>query len=107
MGVTNPIFPMFPTKIDHFSSKGRIHELLRKKNQMPISTRLPEDIDTRLDFLTSQTGQTKAFYIREAFGVQAAAQEPHIDIPLFFSPRRNLFLRDRQSPEFDKFTISW
>lgn len=33
---------------------------------MPISIRLPEDIDRRLDFLASQTGRTKAFYIREA-----------------------------------------
>ena len=33
---------------------------------MPISIRLPEDIDRRLDFLACQTGRTKAFYIREA-----------------------------------------
>jgi RHH-type rel operon transcriptional repressor/antitoxin RelB len=33
---------------------------------MPISIRLPEDIDKRLDFLARQTGRTKAFYIREA-----------------------------------------
>jgi len=33
---------------------------------MPISIRLPEDIDRRLDFLARQTGRTKAFYIREA-----------------------------------------
>ena len=33
---------------------------------MPISIRLPDDIDRRLDFLARQTGRTKAFYIREA-----------------------------------------
>jgi RHH-type rel operon transcriptional repressor/antitoxin RelB len=33
---------------------------------MPISIRLPDDIDKRLDFLARQTGRTKAFYIREA-----------------------------------------
>lgn len=33
---------------------------------MPISIRLPEDIDQRLEFLARQTGRTKAFYIREA-----------------------------------------
>jgi RHH-type transcriptional regulator, rel operon repressor / antitoxin RelB len=33
---------------------------------MPISIRLPDDIDRRLDFLASQTGRPKAFYIREA-----------------------------------------
>ncbi len=33
---------------------------------MPISIRLPEDIDKRLEFLARQTGRTKAFYIREA-----------------------------------------
>ncbi|RJR33269.1 MAG: ribbon-helix-helix protein, CopG family [Deltaproteobacteria bacterium] len=33
---------------------------------MPISIRLSEDIDKRLDFLARQTGRTKAFYIREA-----------------------------------------
>ncbi len=32
---------------------------------MPTSIRLPEDIERRLDFLASQTGRTKAFYIRE------------------------------------------
>lgn len=33
---------------------------------MPISIRLPEDIDKRLDFLARQTGRTKAFFILEA-----------------------------------------
>jgi len=33
---------------------------------MPISIRLPDDIDKRLEFLSRQTGRTKAFYIREA-----------------------------------------
>lgn len=33
---------------------------------MPISIRLPADLDRRLDFLARQTGRTKAFYIREA-----------------------------------------
>lgn len=33
---------------------------------MPISIRLPADLDQRLDFLARQTGRTKAFYIREA-----------------------------------------
>ncbi len=33
---------------------------------MPISVRLPADLDRRLDFLARQTGRTKAFYIREA-----------------------------------------
>lgn len=33
---------------------------------MPISIRLPEDIEKRLDFLARHTGRTKAFYIREA-----------------------------------------
>lgn len=27
---------------------------------------MPDDIERRLDFLASQTGRTKAFYIREA-----------------------------------------
>jgi len=33
---------------------------------MPISIRLPDEINQRLDFLARQTGRTKAFYIREA-----------------------------------------
>jgi RHH-type rel operon transcriptional repressor/antitoxin RelB len=33
---------------------------------MPISIRLPDEINERLDFLARQTGRTKAFYIREA-----------------------------------------
>lgn len=32
---------------------------------MPTSIRLSENIEKRLDFLASQTGRTKAFYIRE------------------------------------------
>ena len=32
---------------------------------MPTSIRLPDDIESRLDFLAQQTGRTKAFYIRE------------------------------------------
>jgi RHH-type transcriptional regulator, rel operon repressor / antitoxin RelB len=38
---------------------------LIKEMVMPTSIRLPEDIERRLDFLTRQTGRTKAFYIRE------------------------------------------
>jgi RHH-type transcriptional regulator, rel operon repressor / antitoxin RelB len=33
---------------------------------MPLSIRLPDEINERLDFLASQTGRTKAFYIRQA-----------------------------------------
>ncbi len=33
---------------------------------MPLSIRLPDEINERLDFLVRQTGRTKAFYIREA-----------------------------------------
>ena len=33
---------------------------------MPLSIRLPDEINERLDFLACQTGRTKAFYIREA-----------------------------------------
>jgi RHH-type rel operon transcriptional repressor/antitoxin RelB len=33
---------------------------------MPLSIRLPDEINERLDFLARQTGRTKAFYIREA-----------------------------------------
>lgn len=32
---------------------------------MPTSIRLPDDIESRLDFLARKTGRTKAFYIRE------------------------------------------
>lgn len=33
---------------------------------MPISIRLPDDINQRLNFLARQTGRSKAFYIRQA-----------------------------------------
>ena len=33
---------------------------------MPISIRLPADLEQRLEFLARQTGRTKAFYIRAA-----------------------------------------
>ncbi|NDV25507.1 DUF6290 family protein [Desulfovibrio sp. JC010] len=33
---------------------------------MPISIRLPEEIEQRLTALAEQTGRTKTFYIREA-----------------------------------------
>jgi RHH-type transcriptional regulator, rel operon repressor / antitoxin RelB len=32
---------------------------------MATSIRLPQDIEKRLDFLATQTGRTKAFYLRE------------------------------------------
>ena len=32
---------------------------------MPTSIRLSPEIEQRLDFLTSKTGRTKAFYLRE------------------------------------------
>lgn len=32
---------------------------------MPTSIRLAPEIEQRLDFLASQTGRTKAFYLRE------------------------------------------
>ena len=32
---------------------------------MATSVRLSEDIEQRLDFLASQTGRTKAYYLRE------------------------------------------
>ena len=32
---------------------------------MPTSIRLPEDVERRLDFLSAQTGRSKAFYLRE------------------------------------------
>jgi len=31
---------------------------------MPLSIRLPDEINERLDFLARQTGRTKVFYIR-------------------------------------------
>jgi len=37
-----------------------------KDRAMPLSIRLPDEINERLDFLARQTGRTKAFYIREA-----------------------------------------
>lgn len=33
---------------------------------MPTSVRLPEEAERRLEALASQTGRSKAFYIREA-----------------------------------------
>lgn len=33
---------------------------------MPISIRLPEDIEKRLDALAAETGRTKTFYVVEA-----------------------------------------
>ena len=33
---------------------------------MPVSIRLPDDIDRRLEFLARQTGRTKTFYILKA-----------------------------------------
>lgn len=32
---------------------------------MPTSIRLPTEVEDRLDFLASQTGRSKAFYLRE------------------------------------------
>ncbi len=32
---------------------------------MPTSIRLPEEVETRLNFLANQTGRTKAYYLRE------------------------------------------
>lgn len=32
---------------------------------MPTSIRLPEETEKRLDFLASQTGRSKAYYLRE------------------------------------------
>jgi RHH-type rel operon transcriptional repressor/antitoxin RelB len=32
---------------------------------MPTSIRLPEEVETRLDFLARKTGRTKAYYLRE------------------------------------------
>lgn len=32
---------------------------------MPTSIRLPEEVEKRLNFLASQTGRTKAYYLRE------------------------------------------
>lgn len=33
---------------------------------MPISIRLPEDIEARLDRLAARTGRSKTYYVREA-----------------------------------------
>ena len=33
---------------------------------MPVSIRLPDDLDRRLEFLARQTGRTKTFYIMKA-----------------------------------------
>ncbi len=33
---------------------------------MPVSIRLPDDLDRRLEFLARQTGRTKTFYILKA-----------------------------------------
>ena len=33
---------------------------------MPVSLRLPAEIETRLETLARRTGRTKSFYIREA-----------------------------------------
>ena len=32
---------------------------------MPTSIRLPAEVENRLDFLASQTGRSKAYYLRE------------------------------------------
>jgi len=32
---------------------------------MPTSIRLPQDVETRLNFLAHKTGRTKAYYLRE------------------------------------------
>lgn len=32
---------------------------------MPTSIRLPDNLESRLDFLAKKTGRTKAYYIRE------------------------------------------
>ena len=45
----------------YFEYKDRIVQ----EKVMPTSIRLPEDIERRLEFLSRQTGRTKAFYIRE------------------------------------------
>jgi RHH-type transcriptional regulator, rel operon repressor / antitoxin RelB len=42
-----------------------IHCIHWEINAMPTSIRLPADIERRLDFLASQTGRTKAFYLRQ------------------------------------------
>jgi RHH-type transcriptional regulator, rel operon repressor / antitoxin RelB len=36
------------------------------KSRMPVSIRLPDDLDRRLEFLARQTGRTKTFYIMKA-----------------------------------------
>lgn len=33
--------------------------------KIPTSIRLPEEVEKRLNFLASQTGRTKAYYLRE------------------------------------------
>jgi RHH-type rel operon transcriptional repressor/antitoxin RelB len=33
---------------------------------MPVSIRLPDDLDRRLEYLARQTGRTKTFYILKA-----------------------------------------
>lgn len=33
---------------------------------MPVSVRLPDDLNERLEFLARQTGRTKTYYILEA-----------------------------------------
>jgi RHH-type rel operon transcriptional repressor/antitoxin RelB len=38
----------------------------KEKGPMPVSIRLPDDIDRRLEFLARQTGRTKTFYILKA-----------------------------------------
>ena len=39
---------------------------MRYKYRMPVSLRLPPEIEARLESLARRTGRTKSFYIREA-----------------------------------------
>lgn len=39
---------------------------VRYKYHMPVSLRLPPEIEARLESLARRTGRTKSFYIREA-----------------------------------------
>jgi len=55
---------------------------------MATSIRLPDDLDARLERLSSKTGRTKSFYIREAI-------EEHIgDLEDFYLAERRMRAHD-------------
>lgn len=43
-----------------------MHCINKERKTMTYSIRLPEGIEERLEYLASQTGRTKSFYVKEA-----------------------------------------